>query len=336
MTTFTDLYRENFNGDGGTGSFGDLFLYTDQGNNAAWLMNQNVRQGTGADLQFTGPSWHMKAAAEFDSQGPLFSDLLWQNDSGALALWQMNGTAAQNKTNLPSVDPSWHVVAANDFDGNRSADILFQNNNGALAIWEFQSNPMGTTFPPVIKPGGQLPVDQPVDPSWHVAATGDTDGDNRSGILFQNNNGALAIWESANMVTGGPGQVVHFTTQADLGNVGTTWHVKGMGDFNGDGRADIIFQHDSGALAIWELGGPSGTSIIGQFNLPSVGPTWHVVGVRDMNADAKADLVFQNDNGAVAVWENFSPTGAQTATFLTQLDVIPNPNPSGHLDWHVV
>lgn len=38
---------------------------------------------------------------------------------------------------------------------------------------------------------------------------------------------------------------------AGLGNPGPAWHVKGSGDFNGDGYSDILWQDDSGNVAIW-------------------------------------------------------------------------------------
>ena len=38
---------------------------------------------------------------------------------------------------------------------------------------------------------------------------------------------------------------------ADLGNLGASWHVVGSGDFNGDGFSDILWQNDSGEVAIW-------------------------------------------------------------------------------------
>jgi hypothetical protein len=59
---------------------------------------------------------------------------------------------------------------------------------------------------------------------------------------------------------------------ASLGNPGPAWHVKGSGDFNGDGFADILWQDDSGNVAIWEM---KGADMIGGAILASPGPTWH-------------------------------------------------------------
>jgi hypothetical protein len=58
---------------------------------------------------------------------------------------------------------------------------------------------------------------------------------------------------------------------------------------------------------------------------------WHVVGVRDMDSDGRADILLQNDNGATAVWDKIQQNGTHDG-----FNINPNPNPSGHLDWHVV
>jgi FG-GAP repeat protein len=47
----------------------------------------------------------------------------------------------------------------------------------------------------------------------------------------------------------------------------------GVGDYNGDGRADILLQSSGGEVAIWEM---NGTSIIGGGVIANPGPTWHV------------------------------------------------------------
>jgi len=69
VTTFTDGFRTNFNGDGD--SVGDLFLFDNFGDKAIWLEDgTGSRLATspeGFDLPFTGPTWHIAATADFDS-----------------------------------------------------------------------------------------------------------------------------------------------------------------------------------------------------------------------------------------------------------------------------
>ncbi len=81
-----------------------------------------------------GPSWHIKAAGDFN--GDSFSDILWQNDNGQAAVWLMNGTNLVGGSVVgPAVDPSWHVKAAGDFNDDFFSDILWQNDNGQAAVW---------------------------------------------------------------------------------------------------------------------------------------------------------------------------------------------------------
>jgi len=377
MTTVTDLIRGNFNGDlpsieiGENGSVGDLLLFDNFGNKAIWLEDSNggrlATSPQGFDLPFTGPTWHVAAIADFDSapkvSTPLgfstprnASDLLWVNDNGDLALWQstgdnVNSFSGSNQANLPNPGAGWHVASANDFDGNFAADILFQHTSGVLAIWEFQSaNPANVLAgAPVIKPDGLLNVDQNPGATWHVVATGDIDGGNApftAGIVFQNSNtNGIAVWENPTEVGG----QIHFDIQSNLPEPGAGWHVVGMGNTTEAGfnfieaGQDIVLQHDNGNIAIWQLQivndqvvrqGPGGSDPTG-FNLGNPGPGWHVVGVRDMNSDGRADLLLQNDNGLAAVWDNIEWTPGTSSGTSGRFDFTPQPN-SGHLDWHIV
>jgi hypothetical protein len=33
------------------------------------------------------------------------------------------------------------------------------------------------------------------------------------------------------------------------------WHIQGTGDFNGDGKTDILWRADDGSVGIWEMNG---------------------------------------------------------------------------------
>src|SRR5262249_32916424 len=165
------------------------------------------------------------------------------------------------------------------------------------------------------------------------AVAGDFNGEGRAGLVFPTANGGTAIWEDFTATGGGQGQ---FNQQVNLQNNGPTWHVKATGDFDGDHKDDIVFQNDNGLTAIWLM---DGLNIKAGYDLTGTvanGPTWHVVAARDMNNDGRADLVGKTDNGATAIWENFTPASGTTATFNTQLNIAPDVNPTGHLDWHVL
>ncbi|MGH6689192.1 MAG: FG-GAP-like repeat-containing protein [Gammaproteobacteria bacterium] len=70
-------------------------------------------------------------------------------------------------------------------------------------------------------------------------------------------------------------------------------------DFDGDGKADILWRHSSGALALWLM---DGTSIANGMVFGSVDTDWTIVGVGDFNGDGAPDILWRHASGAIAVW----------------------------------
>ena len=60
-----------------------------------------------------------------------------------------------------------------------------------------------------------------------------------------------------------------------VSNPGPAWHVEGTGDFNTDGKTDIVLQNNNGAVAVWDMNG-SAISQSGLLASPST--AWSVVG----------------------------------------------------------
>jgi hypothetical protein len=55
--------------------------------------------------------------------------------------------------------------------------------------------------------------------------------------------------------------------------VSSSWHIVGVGDFDGNRKSDIVWHNDSGAVAIWD-NGQIGHTIAGP---GSVVPDWHII-----------------------------------------------------------
>jgi hypothetical protein len=87
---------------------------------------------------------------------------------------------------------------------------------------------------------------------------------------------------------------------AALPAVPPSWRAIGTGDFNGDGKADILWQNTDGTPGIWEM---NGTSFVTAAALPAVPPSWHAIGTSDVNGDGMADILWQSSDGTVGVWE---------------------------------
>jgi hypothetical protein len=134
----------------------------------------------------------------------------------------------------------------------------------------------------------------------------DFNGDGNSDILFQASVGPLNDGLHIDFMNG-----TTVASQASLAGPGLTWHVVGSGDFNADGKADIMFQNIDGTPQIWTMNGATVTS---QTTLPDPGIAWRAVGTGDFNGDGKSDIVFQNANGTPMIWEMNGTSVASTAT----------------------
>jgi hypothetical protein len=106
--------------------------------------------------------------------------------------------------------------------------------------------------------------------SWTIAGTGDFNGDHISDILWHNANGDTSIWL---MTTNGT--QVQVVSANDLGLIPTSWNVALTGDFNGDGRSDILWSNTNGDTAVWFM---SGAQPLLASDLGVVPPSWVVQG----------------------------------------------------------
>ena len=73
-----------------------------------------------------------------------------------------------------------------------------------------------------------------------------------------------------------------------------------MGDFNGDGKSDILWRQSStGSVSLWLMNGGVIQSNAGGW---IVGRDWVIQGVGDFNGDGKSDILWRQISGAVAIW----------------------------------
>ena len=187
--------------------------------------------------------------------------------------------------------------------------ILLQNVSGQAAIWDVSGASLTSSALLGANPG----------PNWKDVGTGDFNDDMLPDILLQNTNGAIAIWE-----TNG----TSVTSSAVVANPGPSWKTVGTGDFNDDGHSDILLQNTNGAVAIWDMNGANGTTVADSAVVANPGANWKAVGTGDFNDDGHSDILLQNTNGAVAIWEMNGANG----TTVADSAVVANPG----ANWKVV
>jgi hypothetical protein len=207
------------------------------------------------------------------------SDIVWQDGSGDVGLWLMNGAAVSSSGGFGGVPANWSIVGQRDFDGDGKYDLLWRDTSGNIAIWFMDGTHIRSSAGV-----GNIPM------VWTVVATGDFNGDGLGDIMWRDNAGDVGVW----LMNGGS-----VSSSAGLGNVPGTWSVVGTGDFNGDGKSDLLWSDTNGNTAIWFMNGTQVGSSAGIGNIPT---NWSVVGTGDFNADGNTDLIWRDGTGDTAVW----------------------------------
>jgi VCBS repeat protein len=130
----------DFNGDG----LADILWQDTSGNVAIWEMNGTAVLNASTSFVANVPTqWSLVGTSDFNGDG--MSDILWRNMlSGAVAIWEMNGTTVLNANSsfVVYVPFEWSVQLTGDFNGDGMSDVLWQDTSGNVALWEMN----GTTI----------------------------------------------------------------------------------------------------------------------------------------------------------------------------------------------
>jgi hypothetical protein len=117
---------------------------------------------------------------------------------------------------------------------------------------------------------------------------GDHDGDGRADILWRNSSTGENYFYpmSGTQILSAEG---YLPTVPDL-----RWRIAGLGDFNGDGKVDILWRNSgTGETYVFLM---NGRSITAEGPLRTVADPWQVAGVGDFNGDGKSDILWRNSS----------------------------------------
>jgi FG-GAP-like repeat len=119
----------------------------------------------------------------------------------------------------------------------------------------------------------------------------DLSGDGNADLLFRNSaDGTTNAWLMNGLTT---------ASSANIRAADASWSVTHIADFNGDGKADILWRKTDGTVALWLM---DGLSVLANVTLLGANPDWSVSHVADFDGNGKADLLWRNTNGAVTIW----------------------------------
>ena len=170
-------------------------------------------------------------------------------------------------------------VVNNDLDGNGLSDVLLRHDAGFVGSWQ------STGDADVIAWGNLTNIRKDVV----ILGNGSVDGETILGQdLFYQDGKTVGAWLMEN------GKVVGFQKIWDVDS--DTINVIGLGDFNGDGKTDLLLRSDYGTIGCYMTDGT------GWNGFQSVGKEWEVVAVGDLNDDGKDDLVVKHTQGYAGAW----------------------------------
>jgi len=301
--------HNDFNGNG----FSDVLLQNDNGTIRDWLGQPGGSFAGNIGKVNILTDWHVIATGDFNGDGTV--DVLLQNANGTVRDWlgQTDGSFVGNIGKVNIVTGSdWHAIGAGDFNGDGQADILWQNTNGTIREWLGQKD---GSFVGNIDHVNFIPA-----AGEHVVGTGDFNGDGIDDILWQSDSGVVT-----DSLGQSDGSFVDNSAKVNI-TTGTSWHVIGTGDFNGDGQSDILWRNDNGTIREW-LGQTDGTFAGNTAHVNFAPPAGaHVVSIGDYNGDAIDDILWDN-NGTIT-----ESLGTTNGSFT---DNSANVNITTGTDWHV-
>lgn len=274
----------------------------------------NLRAGSALIDLGVDPSW---TAVETMTTAHLDGAILWHNADGRISV----GYGADPSSGGPLIynhDPvsaEWSIAATGDANADGQGEILWRRSDGAISTWSATGQAVTYTYDGTFNhyaPGGSFAENTYYHPSigadWMVEGMADFSGDNRSDILWRDTDGSLSTWNAVDAGTG-----IGFQENSWYhAPVSLDWHVVGLGDFNGDGKDDILWHNDDGALSVWTS---TGSGFVENQMNASAATSWQIVEAGDVNGDAKADILWRNSDGAISVWTSSGSSWSQNVYY---------------------
>ncbi|MCY4011624.1 MAG: leucine-rich repeat domain-containing protein [Gammaproteobacteria bacterium] len=218
---------------------------------------------------------------DFDGDGR--ADVLLRHADGS---WRYHGSSASGSPGEPvrmTRKPEWYWAGAGDFNGDGNDDALVRRTDGAWLYYPVDGSRV------IVEERGWANLTRNLD--FRVAGVGDFNGDGRDDILMRRTDGAWVYYPlNGRRVVAAERGWANLPRNVD-------WRMAGTGDFDGDGRTDVLLRHVEGEWRYYAMDGrrvvadrPNGTRL-------TQDPLWQFAGTGDFDGDGRDEVLLRHADG---------------------------------------
>ncbi len=265
-----------------------LWRHQSSGERFYWTMDGANVSGTTALGQNVDTDWRVAGTGAMG--GDARTDVVWRHEAtGEHVLWIMSASGPTVSVLPAETDLGWRIAGVGDANGDGRSDLYWRHRDGRNRIWLMGNGVFSQSI--------NLP---PRDSKWQFVGAADFDLNGSADILWRHPvSGKGIIWlMSSSTIIARSDEL--FVTH------GGEWQPEMLADYNGDGKADILWRHQSaGQMQVWLM---DGENRIGLGNVPTPGAGFALAGKPQPPASASIYLATLTPEGAA----NTPATGSST------------------------